>query len=213
MMRVTLHCVIAIVCLTLASCTSAPVHYFTLLAPAERNDTGSATVDPVPFLIEVLPVDIPPQVDQMQLVVQEGESTVSVLDNERWAAPLNEELRSALSIALVQQLGTQDVNGLPKPVGKPLLRVKLQVRRFESRLGQYVLLDVDWSLALTRDPKQGINNDRLLCHSRLLKPAGGDCVSVVRGHQQTIAALAGHIATAARGWVVSQRSTCPDAGS
>ena len=202
MMRLSSRWLIAIGCLLLAGCTSAPVHYYTLSSAV----ADSTAIEAAPFSIEVLPVGIPAQVDQMQLVVRQDESTISVLDNERWAAPLNEELRSALSIALTQRLGTQDMYGLPKSVGsnaKPLLRVKLEVRRFDSRPGQYALLDADWSLAISKDA----DNARLLCHSRLQQAVGGDFASLVRGHQQAIAALSEQIASAARSWVASNQAT------
>jgi len=188
-------------CLTLAACASAPTHYYTLIAP----EHGDATARAAPFLIEVLPVGIPAQVDQPQLVVRHGAGSITLLEGERWAAPLNDELRTALSNELTYRLGAQDIVGLTHSAGKPILRVKLEVRRFDSVVEQYALLDADWSLGVVGDH----NSARLLCHSQLREPAGSDYASLVRAHQQTIATLATQISDAARSWVSSRREACP----
>ena len=188
-------------CLTLAACASAPTHYYTLIAHEHDDVTAPAA----PFLIEVLPVGIPSQVDQPQLVVRHGEGGIVLLEGERWAAPLNDELRAALSTELTYRLGAQDIVGLAHPAGKPILRVKLEVRRFDSVLRQYALLDADWSLGIVGDP----NSARLLCHSQLREPAGGDYASLVRAHQQAIAMLATQVSAAARSWVSSRHEACP----
>jgi len=188
-------------CLSMAACASAPTHYYTLTPP----EHGYSTAPTAPFLIEVLPVGIPAQVDQPQLVVRHGEGSIALLEGERWAAPLNDELRAALSTELTYSLGVQDIAGLAHPGGKPMLRVKLEVRRFDSVLGQYALLDADWSLGVVGDH----NSARVLCHSQLREPAGGDYASLVRAHQQAIATLATQMSDAARNWVSSRRETCP----
>ena len=55
--------------LALAGCASAPLHYYTLVAPAGGSDPG-ATSSPLSF--ELMPVNVPAQVDQPQLVVRES---------------------------------------------------------------------------------------------------------------------------------------------
>jgi uncharacterized lipoprotein YmbA len=210
MMRFPLSYMIVSISLLLTACSSAPVHYYTLFAPsAHATEPTVESAEAAAFLIEVLPVGIPPQVDQMQLVVRQDASTINVLDNERWAAPLNEELRGALSIALAQRLATQEVTGLLRPSGKPVLRIKVEVRRFESRPGQYALLDADWGLSLL----PAAENSRLLCHSQLREPVDGDdgnYGNLVRGHQQAVSKLADQIASTARNWMTSRQSTCPE---
>ncbi|WP_445147466.1 PqiC family protein [Dyella sp. Tek66A03] len=203
-MRVKRQIFTASVGLALAACASAPTHYYTLLAPP--HDRNGAAQPDAPYLVDVLPIDIPAQVDQPQLVVRQGTEGIAMLDHERWAAPLNDELRAALSAELVERLGAQDVAGIVSPIGKPVLRIKMEVRRFESVPGQYALIDADWSMGIAGDPA----GKRLLCRSRLRETvAGDDDASLVRSHQQAIAALAAQMATAAPGWFTSRRSVCP----
>jgi hypothetical protein len=187
--------------LTLSACAPAPVHYYTLVSPATQ--TASAT-QPAPFVIDVLPVGIPAQLDQQQMVVRQGDSDVAVLDNERWSAPLGDELRTALSADLVRRLGTQDIAGLPRPPGQSVLGIRLQIRRFDAWPGHVAQLEADWSLSFTKDP----DGARLTCHSQVVEPAPGGYAEMAHAQQRAIAELAGQIADEARGWAQSRQHSC-----
>ena len=187
--------------LALNACTSAQVHYYTLASPAVQ--AASAT-RPVPFVIDVLPVGLPAQLDQQQMVVRQGDSDIAVLDGERWAAPLADEMRAALSEQLVRRLGTQDVAGLARSASQSVLGIRLQIRRFDAWPGRAVQLVADWSLGFTRDP----NGVRLTCHSEVQEAAPGDYPALVRAQQRAIAELAGRIADDARGWAQTRQQGC-----
>lgn len=133
--------------LALTACASAPVRYYTLVAPLQETSSAPA----VPFLTDLQSVGVPVQVDQPQLLVRQANGGITQLDNERWVAPLADELRTALSAELTQKLGTQDIAGLPSPINKQVLRIKVEVRRFDSLPGQYAVINADWSLAMTGD--------------------------------------------------------------
>ncbi|MFX8891358.1 ABC-type transport auxiliary lipoprotein family protein, partial [Acinetobacter baumannii] len=83
---------------------------------------------------EMLPVDLPAQVDRAEMVVRQG-GELTPVDTRQWAAPLANELRNAFSVALAQQLGAPDVYGLPHDATLPTWRIKLGVQRFDSALG------------------------------------------------------------------------------
>lgn len=198
--------------LALAACASAPLHYYTLVAPAAESagggvapagDTPASSGQPsLPF--ELLPVSVPAQVDQPQLVVREGGQGVALLGSERWIAPLNDEVRSALSADLARELHSQDVSGLPGN-DKPLLRIKLDLRRFDSQPGSYALIEGAWSVRLLR----GQHPAALACTSRINETVGPGYDALVQGHQRAIGALAAQIATAARLLGNGQAPVCP----
>ncbi|MES2311147.1 MAG: PqiC family protein [Pseudomonadota bacterium] len=198
--------------LALAACASAPLHYYTLVAPAAESAGGGvapAGDTPVswgqpslPF--ELLPVSVPAQVDQPQLVVREGGQGVALLGSERWIAPLNDEVRSALSADLARELHSQDVSGLPGN-DKPLLRIKLDLRRFDSQPGSYALIEGAWSVRLLR----GQHPAALACTSRINETVGPGYDALVQGHQRAIGALAAQIAAAARLLGNDQTPVCP----
>lgn len=198
--------------LALAACASAPMHYYTLIAPAiapaQAGAAATATPAdsraPVPaaFQFELPPVSVPPQVDQPQLVIRQGGQGVAVLGDERWIAPLADEVRGALSADLVQALHTQDVTGLP-PGGKPRLRIKLDVRRFDSAPGDYALIDAGWSLHALQ------GGATLTCTSQIREPVGPGYDALVEGHQRALARLAAQIAQAAGPLAAGQTPACP----
>ncbi|WP_434461802.1 membrane integrity-associated transporter subunit PqiC [Serratia plymuthica] len=181
---------------SLTACSSPSVHYHTLVAPA----ADPPPVQPAPFLIAVLPVGIPPQIDLPQLVVRQGQSGALVLENERWLSPLGDEIRTALSAELVQRLGTQDIAGLAKAGETPTVRIQLEIRRFDAWPGRAVELDAGWSL--------NVQGRRLVCRSRLTQAVQPGYTAMLQGQQQVIGNLAGRIAATARHWAMDDRGRC-----
>ncbi|WP_458069389.1 PqiC family protein [Rhodanobacter sp. BL-MT-08] len=198
------------IALTLAGCASAPLHYYTLVPPATdpTSDTASSSPAMASLPFELLPVTVPAQVDQPQLVVRDGSQGVALLNGERWIAPLGDELRSALSTDLARQLHSEDVSALPGN-DKPLLRIKLDVRRFDSLPGSYALIDGSWSVRLMHGGNgQG---GALSCNSRVSETVGAGYDALVQGHQRAIARLAAQIAAAAQSLGNGQTPACPGA--
>ncbi len=196
------------VALALAACASAPTHYYTLVAPATDMPpaSGMASASALPF--ELLPVDVPAQVDQPQLVVREGGQGVALLNGERWIAPLGDELRSALSADLTHQLHSPDVSALPSS-DKPLLRIKLDVRRFDSQPSSYALIDAIWSVRVMHAAHG--NGAMLSCSSRVSENVSAGYDALVQGHQRAIGQIAAQIAAAAQSLGNGQTPACPGA--
>ena len=186
--------------MALAACASAPMHYYTLMAPAAAG--AAPATAPAPFGFALLPVGIPAQADQPQMVVRQGGQGVAVLDGRRWIAPLGDEVRGALSADLSRDMGAQDVSGLPAG-DKPVLRIKVDLRRFESVPGQYALIDAAWSV-------HALQGDTILaCTSRIRENVGEGFDALVAGHQQALAALATRIAAVAPAVAGGHVPTCP----
>ena len=192
--------------LALAACASVPLHYYTLIAPADASASEAIAVSTaapsLPF--ELLSVSVPSQVDQPQLVVREGGQGMVLLGSERWIAPLGDEVRSALSADLARELHSQDVSDMPGN-DKPLLRIKLDLRRFDSQPGSYALIEGAWSVRLLH----GAHPGALACTSRISVSVGPGYPALVQGHQRAIAQLAARIAAAARLLGSGQPSVCP----
>lgn len=190
--------------LALAGCASAPIRYYTLVSP----HASTATLTPAPYAFELLPVTVPAQVDVPQLVVRDGGQGMQLLDGQRWIAPLGDEIRSALSADLAHALGVPDLRGLPAN-DAPRLRIKLDVRRFESVPGQRVAIDAAWSLHRAGDGSQ----PAFACTSRISETVGAGYDALVAGHQQALAALATRIAVAARAYEAGGTPRCDDAAA
>jgi uncharacterized lipoprotein YmbA len=198
---------LAVAAAAAAGCsTPPPVHYHTLLAPAAAPAAmaAPAAVRPPGFVIDVLAVGVPPQLDQPQLRVRQADGGVALLENERWAGPLPDELRSALSAQLTRLLGTQDIAGLPATTGGQVLRIKLQLRRLDAWPSARVQLEADWSMAFTGEG----NGPRLTCGGRFETAAAGGYPALVLAQQQALAALAERMAADARRWAAARTAGC-----
>ena len=186
----------------LGACSSAPTHFYTLQhEPAPV--ANAAPPSSAPFQIEVLPVAVPPQVDQAEFLVRQSDQRVAVLDNERWAAPLAAELRGAFAADLVAALGTRDVYGLPRPAAVPVYRIVIDVRVFDSWPGRHARIQADWSV-------RGDTEAALVtCTSTASIDVGADYDALVQGHQRAIAQISGDIAATVRGIAGGGAAACP----
>ena len=197
-----ISCVFLVVVIAvLAACASAPTNFYTLQhsAAAPEQTTGAAPA----FLIDVLPVAVPAQVDQLQLLVRQSEQRMAVLDNEHWAAPLAIELRGALASDLVETLGTRDVHGMAHAQGTPIYRIQLDVRRFDSWPARHALIEADWSI------RGEAERTLAACTSSAMEDVEPGYDALVQGHQRAIAHIAGDIATVLRSIFASAVPACP----
>ena len=164
----------------LCGCSSAPIHYYTLVP---IKDTAS---NPNASLADILVdrVSMPPQVDRSQLVIRQGNNGLVILETQWWGANLTDEFRNAL------------VNQLP-PLGtstskRTKLHLTLEVQRFDSVPGHYALLEARWRL---RNREADV---RMECHTTLSTPSGNTIEGLVSAHQTNITKLSSLIEAAGR---------------
>ncbi|EDZ97440.1 protein of unknown function DUF330, partial [Burkholderia sp. H160] len=150
--------------------------------------TGAAPA----WLIEVAPVNVPPQVSRNQLVVQTGPTQVHLLEEERWASLPGDEIRRALSTNLTQQLGTIDAFGTARPDDVAVYRIAMNVQRFESWPGSHALIDAVWSVRAVR------SNAVMTCRSVVSETVGGGYDALVDGHRRALAEVSTQIAAGVR---------------
>ena len=176
----------------LAACGTSPApRYYTLLAPqqAAPASTGNAS-----YMIEVLPVVVPGQADQPQIMLRTGAGTVAPLYSDRWTGALPDELRSALSDGLTRELGVLDVQVVRPAPGAPVWRVQTDVQRFDMNDGGPAVLDATWRARPLNAQGRG-----LVCRTVVSVPADGTGVAeLVAAQQQAAQLLARTIASAIR---------------
>ena len=90
----------AVTCLV-GCATSAALHYYTLsqVAPTSRLTAGSDVV-----AVQLERVSIPPELDRAQFVRKVDDTRVKIVEDHRWAAPLEDMLRRVLSEDLTARL-------------------------------------------------------------------------------------------------------------
>jgi uncharacterized lipoprotein YmbA len=192
--RATTTAAAGVLCaLALAACSSPSSRFYTLSTGDTSAPTAAtAAVANPAFLIEVTPIDVPPQVAKNQFVVQNSNNQVSVLEEERWASLPGDEIRRALSNSLTRQLGTFDVFGTPYPDRVPVYRVKVNVQRFESWPGSHALIDAVWSVRAVR------TQALLTCRTVASVPVAAGYDALAIGHQRAVQQISNEIADAVR---------------
>jgi uncharacterized lipoprotein YmbA len=174
----------ALAVLAACSATKLPERFHTLL-PGER-----ATPVPVaaPIYVDVLPVKVPEQVDHTQWVVRQPDDSLLMLEQDRWAAPLPDELRSALVERLGSQWGALDVRSVASPTPS-VWRIRVDVQRFESIPSREARIESTWSVSTT----QG-SGTTLVCRSVLREDVSGAGIApLAAAHRKAVARLADEI--------------------
>jgi uncharacterized lipoprotein YmbA len=136
---------------------------------------------------------VPVQVDRPQFVLRSADGSVTLLEGDRWIAPLGDEMRAALVEALSRRLGPPGAAGA--------WEVGLDVQRFESVPGRLARIDAAWSVR---------RGDAVLrCLSTVQEPVGAGTVALAQGHRQALQALASTIAAAATALSAGRPAACP----
>ena len=130
----------------LGACGSSPKTQFYTLDAVSPTDADPAPVRGSAAHLEVGHVEIPGTLDRLSMVTAKGGDQVEVSDQDRWAAPLDELVRRALTDDLRQRLpaGAVLVPGDPAPPGTRVLT--LNVQRFMGDAGGRVVLEADWAV-------------------------------------------------------------------
>jgi len=173
--------------IALVACSSSkmPERFHTLL-PAERETAPAATTAPI--YIDVLPVGVPAQVDHAQWVVRQADESLLMLEQDRWAAPLQDELRSALVERLTSRWGAVDVRGVALPA-PTVWRLRVDVQRFESVPGREARIEGAWSWSSSQRAAP-----TLVCRSVLREAVNGsDIAALAAAHRRAVVRLADEI--------------------
>lgn len=176
----------------LAACASTPARYYTLQpVSVVESAAGAQGRGMSKYAISVQPVTLPEQVDRLQIVLSDPQSTqVTLLNGSLWASPLSDEIRNALSDELSRKLGVLDIANGQTPESLALWKVGLQVQRFESIYNQRVVLDATWRLTPVNQPGKKAQ----ICRAEVQVAVGEGISAMVEGHQEALRRLAAVIA-------------------
>ena len=163
-------------------CTSAPVRYYTLTPTPDKTLAASETTP----TIDVRVVHTPPQLNRAELMVRTGPTEVTLLENERWAAPVNDEIKDALRLELQGRLGR--MAGLRPAFAK--LTLDIDVQRLEAQLGRYAVLEASWRANLSGAGQPQSGAQVTSCTFRADEEIHSGYVGMVEGYQREIAGLA-----------------------
>ncbi|MGH8744841.1 MAG: PqiC family protein [Burkholderiales bacterium] len=180
-----------LVATVLASCGSSPRERFYTLstgAALEQMDVNAA------YSVAVGPVTVPEIINRPQLVTYLTANQVKIAEQARWAEPLKSEIPRVIAGNLTQLLNGAYVSIYPQNASPEAdYRVRIDVLRFDSVLGDAVTIEVLWTV---RPAKSGApTNGR----SVVREATGGDGYdALVAAHGRALAAVSRDIAEAIR---------------
>jgi uncharacterized protein len=171
--------------LLLAGCATPVTRFHSLLPPPETAAQAlqAATAREA---FELLPVGIAVAVDRPQWVLRRDDGAQAMLEHERWIAPLADEVHAALAL----HLRRATLAALPAGQQGPW-RIRLDVRRWDARLGHGNRLEALWSLQTGTAPLRH-------CQISLLREAGSTIDALAASHRALVAALADAVVASTR---------------
>lgn len=186
-----------VVSMLTACASSAPIHLYTLSATPDAAPAAMAA----PALGFVLDrVSVPRHADVPQLVIADVDGRAQLAENHRWRAPLADEIGAALSQQLQARFGLADVSRVSAPEGLPVLRLRVDVQRFESLADGETLLWATWSL---REPQA--KAAAVTCVTQRREKAGAGPAGLVAAWRHALTALATQI-----GGQIERLASAPD---
>ncbi|RUL65839.1 membrane integrity-associated transporter subunit PqiC [Dyella dinghuensis] len=196
MKRYTLVIAVAL----LAGCASTDLRYHTL-QPAIGHPEMSASK----FRARLTSVQIPAEVDTEQLVVRANGNTLIRESEDRWAAPLADEIRGALDNAWRQDYGLEDVQGVDD-ASRSIPHVGVQIQKLDAAVGSHVELVANWWVSL--DQAQAAKS--WSCQRVYFEHAEGGIDDLVDAQQRVFRSLAGDMALSAVAMESGHVPVCPD---
>jgi uncharacterized lipoprotein YmbA len=130
--------------LCLAACGSSPKTRFYALEPLPSTQLPSVRAPTAPVVVDH--VELPSMLDRLSLVTEGPGNQISVSDTDRWASPLDEQVRRTLTADLRQHLSAGSVLAAGDPTPAGTRTITLNVQQFVANANGQVTLDADWSL-------------------------------------------------------------------
>lgn len=169
------HTAVAVAVLVLAGCASSPpVHYYTFVA---EQSAEKAEVSSGPYAVAVGPVTVPNAVDRPQIVIQVAPNRVVLLDDHRWAEPLNSAIPRAIASDLGQLLGVSTVMFPQDSQTDVKYRVAIDIRNFVSIPGEAATVEASWTVF---GPHDAVKRGQLLAREPV-KESGYDALAAAHG--------------------------------
>jgi uncharacterized protein len=191
-----LHTVVVVaVLLPAGGCgSSPPVRYYTL-ADRSAETAGTPNSSAGMYAVAVGPVTVPSAVDRPQFVIQVAPNRVSLLDDQRWAEPLNSAIPRAIASDLARLLGVSTVMFPQNSMTDVKYRVAIEIRNFVSIPGEAATVEASWTVfgphdavkrgqLLAREPVREAGYEALAAaHARALMSVSREVAATIRSEE------------------------------
>jgi hypothetical protein len=179
----------------LAGCgtPAAPRHHSLLPPPASAPPPAAAAL-----AWRLGPVGVPAGLDRPQWVVRAADDSLAVLEQERWIAPLADELAGALDAGLMRRLGPAAL------AGAPAWTVHVDVQRLEAAPARSARLEAVWWLL---PPAAGAPGTAP-CPLVIERAVGAGYPALAAGQREAVAALAQRLSDALQAAAAGRPVAC-----
>ncbi|WP_322021431.1 MULTISPECIES: PqiC family protein [unclassified Burkholderia] len=176
----------------LTGCASPEPRYYTLAQVSADRAAVEQCAAPATGSrwIEVAPVAVPERLNRANLILNQRNGTFKLLEQDRWLAPLPDELRDALSQRLQSSLGAVDIYQRNPSGVKPQYRVTTAVVSMDAELGIRAGAVINWTVQRVSDGKLTAGR------TQAERPAPGELGSLALTYQQIVTQAATDIAMA-----------------
>jgi uncharacterized lipoprotein YmbA len=175
--------------LALCGCISQPDHFYTL-----NTVPDAARAAATPTIHVRLQVTIPSLVDRNEMVLRTGRNGIVILDHERWAAPLADQVSETLA---------RDIEGKRSDIfvgdrvfdrtAAPPVTLKVDIVRMSAQRGAQASIEAHWRIV---DSSAGV--DELGSGSFETALSGDEYASVAQAYSRDLSDLAERLAQEVR---------------
>ncbi len=136
--------------LLLSACASSPPDHFYILSALPQ---GAGEIRPAPQVQATLKVTLPPWTDRSQMLVNTSAGEVSVLEHERWAAPLGDLVRQTLALDIERRRADMAVADGEVNRSKALtVKITVDVLQMTVHRAERARIEARWRI---HDPRTG----------------------------------------------------------
>jgi uncharacterized protein len=170
---------VAVALLLLAGgCGSSPsVRYYTLGTDQSLEKSAVSHSSASAYAVAVGPVTVPNAVDRPQFVIQVAPNRVTLLDDQRWAEPLNSGIPRAIASDLARLLGVPTVMFPQDSLADVKYRVAIEIRNFVSVPGEAATVEATWTVF---GPHDSVKRGQLLAREPV-REGGYEALAAAHG--------------------------------
>ena len=165
----------------LTACASKPDRFYTL----DVLPTGDRAALAGTLLHVRLDVTVPSLVDRSEMVVTTANNGVQILDHERWAAPLSDQVAQTLSRDIERRRPDVLVGDRRFDQGKAAAVVKVDIVRMSAARAGHVKLEAHWHITDIDAGLDSVGGD-----SFDVPLSGADYAAMAQGYSQALSQLA-----------------------
>jgi uncharacterized protein len=175
------------VILLVAGCASHPDHFY-LLNTLPDGESGSSSN---PTVHVVLNVTVPALVDRGELIVGTARNEILILDHERWAVPLSDQVSQTLARDIEKRRGEVLIGDRRfDRAGSAAVMMKVDIVRMSAQQGGRVSIEAHWRVV-----NAGVGLDRIGTGTYEAPVEGGAYAAIAKAYSLALSGLADTLAS------------------